>query len=169
MRLALKKIDKTVIRETAYIGALVIIFSCLMQSVFLIVQKWDYTVLLGNLLSAFVGILNFFLLGLTIQKVIASDDKKYINRFSRISQTARLFLMGAVAILGATLDCFNLWATLIPLLFPRVAILLRPLFNKKMEQTTGGVIQGEARNVINEIENKEEADKKEAITENEEE
>lgn len=169
MRLALKKIDKTVIRETVYIGALVIIFSCLMQSVFLIVQKWDYTVLLGNLLSAFVGILNFFLLGLTIQKVIASDDKKYINRFSRISQTARLFLMGAVAILGATLDCFNLWATLIPLLFPRVAILLRPLFNKKMEQTTGAVIQGEARNVINETENKEEADKKEAITENEEE
>jgi hypothetical protein len=168
VKFALKKIDKTVIRETVYIGALVIIFSCLMQSVFLIMQKWDYTVLLGNLLSAFVGILNFFLLGLTIQKVITSDDKKYINRFSRISQTARLFLMGAVAILGATLDCFNLWATLIPLLFPRIAILLRPLFNKKMEQTAGGVIQGEARDITNEIENKEEAEK-EAITENEEE
>ena len=63
----LKKIDKTVIVETKFIGAWMLIFSALMQAVFLIIGKWDYTVLLGNLLSGVAGIISFFVLGLTIK------------------------------------------------------------------------------------------------------
>ena len=36
-----------------------------------------------------------------------------------------------VAILGATVPVFNLWATLIPLLFPRVAMIIRGIQLKK--------------------------------------
>ena len=126
----MKKIDKTVIKETRYIGAWILIFSALMQSVFLIIGKWDYTVLLGNLLSAGVGTLNFFLLGLTVIKAIGSEDEKYRKNLMKMSQALRMFLMFIVAVLGALpmIPCFNIWATLIPIVCPRIAIMVRPFF-----------------------------------------
>ncbi|MBQ8343619.1 MAG: hypothetical protein IJY41_00310 [Clostridia bacterium] len=126
----MKKVDKTVIKETRYIGAWILIFSALMQSVFLIIGKWDYTVLLGNLLSAGAGTLNFFLLGLTVTKALESDDEKYRKTLMRMSQALRLFFVFLVALLGALpmIPCFNIWATLIPIFFPRIAIMIRPFF-----------------------------------------
>ena len=46
-----KKIDPTVLKETGYIAAWVLVFSALTQAIFLMIGKWDITVLLGNLLS----------------------------------------------------------------------------------------------------------------------
>lgn len=123
------KTDPTVIKETIYIAAWTLILSGIMQAVFLIIGKWDYTVLLGNLLAAAVSILNFFLLGRTVQKAITKDPDEAKN-FMKVSQGGRFLLIIAAAALGASLSCFNIWAVLIPLLFPRIAIALRPLFMK---------------------------------------
>lgn len=108
-----------------------LIFSGIMQAVFLIIQKWDYTVLLGNLLSVVIGTLNFLLLGLTVQKAVSSGDEKYARGQMRMSQGLRLVMMFGVAVLGATVSFFNLWATLIPLLFPRIAMIIRQIQLKK--------------------------------------
>ena len=51
----MKKINKVIWLETFYIAAWTLIFSMLMQAVFLVID-WDYTVLLGNLLGAFAGV-----------------------------------------------------------------------------------------------------------------
>ena len=56
----MKKIDATVLKETKYILFWALILSALMQAVFLIIRQWDYTVLLGNLLSGGSAVLNFF-------------------------------------------------------------------------------------------------------------
>lgn len=71
-----KKVDGTVRKETIYIAAAVLILSMLMQAVFLIIKRWDYTVLLGNLLGGGVAVLNFFLMGLTVQKATSEDEKR---------------------------------------------------------------------------------------------
>lgn len=128
----MNKIDKTILREVRFVGAWILIFSALMQSVFLIIGKWDYTVLLGNVLSGVCGILNFLLLGLTVQKALSSNDEKYVKNLMRLSQALRLLFVLCVAVLGATIPVFNLWATLIPLFFTRIAITIRPLYNAKM-------------------------------------
>ena len=39
------KTDKTVLRETAYIALGVLVLSLFMESVFLVVGRWDWTVL----------------------------------------------------------------------------------------------------------------------------
>ena len=44
-------LDPTVKKETKYIALWVIIFSMILQAIFLVIGKWNYTVLLGNLLS----------------------------------------------------------------------------------------------------------------------
>lgn len=56
----MKNIDQTVRKETCYIALSVLILSLFMESIFLIIGRWNYTVLLGNALSAAVAILNFF-------------------------------------------------------------------------------------------------------------
>lgn len=128
----MKKLDKTILKEARFVSAWILIFSALMQSVFLIIGKWDYTVLLGNILSAVCGILNFLFLGITVQKALDSKDEKYIKNLMRLSQALRLLFILCVAVLGATIPIFNLWATLIPLFFTRIAITIRPFFNAKM-------------------------------------
>ena len=125
----MKNVDPTVWKETKYIAAWMLVLSALLQAVFLIIGKWDLTVLLGNLMGATVSVLNFFLMGLSIQKALQKEEKEAKNTL-KLSQTYRTILLLIVAILGGVLDCFNLWAVLIPMLFPRTAIVFRPMFDK---------------------------------------
>ena len=119
--------DKTVWRETGYIALWVAVLSALMQAVFLLIGRWDYRVLLGNLLSAVAVIGNFLLMGITVQKAMDKEEKAAATAM-RFSQSLRLFLLFGVAALGALLPCFNTWAVLIPFFFPRIALIFRPRF-----------------------------------------
>ena len=125
------KIDKTVVRETKYIALWVIVLSLVLQAVFLIIGKWDYTVLLGNALSGGAAILNFFLLGISVQKAVTKDEAS-AKTAMKTSQLYRFMLMLIVVVLGAALPVFHIWAVIPPLLFPRIAIAFRPLFDKRL-------------------------------------
>ncbi|MBQ3589380.1 MAG: hypothetical protein II980_02915 [Clostridia bacterium] len=148
----MKRVDKVVLQETLFVGAWTLILSLVMQAIFLIIS-WDYTVLFGNLLGALAGIFNFFLLGLTIQRATKSGDVKYAKTLMKLSQAGRMILLLVVGVLGAVLSCFNIWAVLISLFFPRIAFLVRPLFytreqkkalkEKKEEGKDGDVLEEE--------------------------
>lgn len=124
------KVDQTVLKETKYIAFSVLILSALLQAVFLIIGEWDYTVLLGNILSGAVAILNFFLMGITVQAAVAKEEKQAKNTM-KVSQTMRTLTLFAAAALGVLLPCFHTLTSLLPLFFPRIAIAFRPLFTKK--------------------------------------
>lgn len=126
----MKKIDPTILKETCYIGAMVFIFSLALQSVFLIIGKWDYTVLLGNLLGFVAAVGNFFLMGLSVQSSLGKEEKDAKNTM-KLSQSLRLLLLFVIALVGYLVPVFNTLAVLIPFLFPRIAVALRPLFMKK--------------------------------------
>ncbi len=126
----MKKIDPTVLKETAYITVFTIIFSVLMQAVFLVLQKWDYTVLLGNLLGIVAVVSNFLLMGITVQNAVLKEEKDAKN-LMKLSQTGRLFMMFVFALIGYLVPVFNAIAVVIPFLFPRIAIMFRPFFMKK--------------------------------------
>lgn len=127
----MKKIDPVVIKETLFIAAFTVLFSVIMELVFVLIKSWDISVLVGNILGAFTAVFNFFLMCLTVQKAVGMGQEEAAKRV-RLSQMGRLFLMGAIAIIGGIFhDVFNIFAVLIPLLFPRIAIFFRPLFNKK--------------------------------------
>ncbi len=126
----MKKIDRTVLRETVYIATVSFILSLLMQSVFLCIGKWHYTVLLGNALGFITVVANFLLMGITVQKAVLKEEKEAKYLMKR-SQSLRFLLLFAVALVGYLVPVFNIIAVVIPYLFPRVAVALRPLFNKK--------------------------------------
>ena len=125
------KIDKTVIKETKYIASFVVIFSVLMQAVFLIIGKWDYTVLLGNLWGAAVAVGNFFVMGLFVQKAVTQDEKeaRQTVRASQSLRMAGIFVLAAVGLIIFKQTPTRV-AIVIPLIFPRIAIMIRPLIDK---------------------------------------
>ncbi|MBR3791986.1 MAG: ATP synthase subunit I [Clostridia bacterium] len=123
------KIDNVVKKETKYIIIWVGLLSLLMQSVFLVTGFWDISVLLGNILGAFVAVLNFFLMGLAIQRAVQKsedDAKKSMN----VSSLYRKLMIFVIVIIGIVVPYFNNWTVIIPLFFPRVAIAFRPLVDK---------------------------------------
>lgn len=136
----MNKIDKTVWNETKYIAIFVLIFSALMQAVFLIIRQWDYTVLLGNLLSGAAAVGNFFFMGLTVQTAVNKEQKQAMNMM-KLSQSGRMLFLFAIVAVGILLPCFSIWTTILPLFFPRIAIAFRPLFLKQEQAGTADEVQ----------------------------
>lgn len=121
------KINSTVIKETRYIAVFSVVLSILMQAVFLIVlRRFDYTVVLGNILGLLASVGNFFFMGIGVQKAVEKDEKEAKN-ILKISQTVRFFGIFLIAMIGILLSCFNSIAVLVPLFFPRIAIAGRQL------------------------------------------
>lgn len=128
------KLEKAVVRETGFVAVWVGILSLLTQGVFLLLRQWDVTVLLGNLLSGGVGILNFFLMAVTVQ-IAAPKEQKDAVKTVRLSQSLRFLLLGVAAAVGAALpQVFSIWTVLIPLFFPRIAVAIRMLMNRRDSQ-----------------------------------
>lgn len=122
VRWLMRRLDPAVKKETLRIAVGTLVLSAVMELVFLLLKRWDPTVLFGNLLGAFAAVLNFFLMCLTVTHCIALDKKKAEIRI-RTSQFGRLLLMGGIAAVGALAPCFNLIAVLVPLLFPSIVIV----------------------------------------------
>ena len=129
------KVDATVKRETAYIAVGTFLLGMITQAVFLVIGKWGYTVLLGNILSWALGVLNFFLMGLTVQKALGKDEAE-ARKLMKASQIYRQMLVMLGAVIGLILPrVFSIWTVIIPLVFPRIVISLRPLLDKRMQGT----------------------------------
>ena len=69
-------------------------------------------------------------MGLTVQKSLSKkeDDAK---SFMKLSQKMRMLMLFVVAMLGYLIPFLKTIAVIIPYVFPRIAIMLRPVFNKK--------------------------------------
>lgn len=130
----MKKISRTVLKETGYIATFSFILSVLMESIFLIIGKWGLPVLFGNILGFAAAVLNFFLLGLTVQKAVNQDEKKakVTLKFSQMLRMLMLFVFAIVAfcINKYAVSVFNMIAVVVPYIFPRIAIALLPVFRK---------------------------------------
>lgn len=128
------KVNEVVRRETGYIALWVLVFSGLMQAVFLIGGWWTLSALWGNLLGGAAAVGNFFAMGLTVQRAVEQENKR-AAAMMKLSQTLRMLALFLITMVGVLLpQAFSLWTVLIPLIFPRVAIALRPLFDKKSKE-----------------------------------
>ena len=132
----MQNVDPVVIKETKYIALWIVILSALMQAAFLVVgyflpdYAWNWTVLTGNLLGSAAVVANFFLMALGVQRALERDPDD-AKKSMKASASGRMLGLFVVAVIGVVLPCFDSLAVLIPLLFPRIAIAIRPLWDKK--------------------------------------
>lgn len=121
------KIQQATKQETLHIAAGVLLFSAIMNLVFTCLHRWDLSVLWGTLLGGGYAILNFFALGLTVQKVAADANEKRGKLTMQLSYTLRMLFTVFVAVLAIKLPGVSWPAAVIPLFFPRLTIFAMQL------------------------------------------
>ena len=140
------------VRELTAIVIGEIITSLIVSGVFLILKKFDYSVILGLVLGGAVTFINFLVLAIMTNKVIDKflaergdgemDEEeasalamKYqgqIQNQMKLSFIIRILVMIATFVLAFLLtDVFNVIATMIPLLMLRPIITASEFFKKK--------------------------------------
>lgn len=132
------KIDGTVKKETAYVAIAEAILIAVMLAVYLIISKFTLNVLFAALTSGAVAVLNFFVMGLTVQKAVTVDDDSDRRRLIRASQLVRLLVMGVVVIVCAVFPKFDIFALFIPLFFPRLFAQARGIYGAVKDGKNGG-------------------------------
>ena len=123
--------DPAVKKETGYIAVWVALLSLVLEAVFLVIRRWDLSVLFGNLGGAALAVGNFFLLAFVVSRAI--DRGKPEEAARRVKATAGLRLIGLGGLCALLIGVLktNVYATLIPLLFPRIGIMFRPMIDRK--------------------------------------
>lgn len=132
------KIDGTVKKETAYVAIAEAVLIAVMLAVYLIISKFTLNVLFAALTSGAVAVLNFFVMGLTVQKAVTVDDDSDRRKLIRASQLVRLLVMGVVVIVCAVFPKFDIFALFIPLFFPRLFAQARGIYGAVKDGKNGG-------------------------------
>ena len=136
-------VSDAVRRETAWVAAWTAGLTLGMHIVFVIIGKWDAGVLLGSLLGCAAAVGCFFWLGMTVQKAVGKPEKQAKVILQR-SMFLRLLVQGGALAAGFAVVWLNGWAVMIPLLFPQIAVRLRPLWKKGMKAEASPVLIDEA-------------------------
>ncbi len=123
--------DPAVRKETGYIAVWVVALSLVMQGVFLLLHRWEIPVLTGNLGGAAVAIGNFWLLGVTVSRAVEQGKPEEAARRVKATATLRLLGCALICVILIALLKTNVYATVIPLLFPRIGIAFRPMIDRK--------------------------------------
>lgn len=101
-----------------------------MQTVMPEKSAFDHTVLLGGLGGGLVAVLNFFLMGLTVQKVVESEDEETARMQMKASYSRRMMLQMLWVVIAIMAPCFHFVAGIVPLLFPSLGIKILGILNK---------------------------------------
>lgn len=91
---------------------------------------FDYTVILGGIGGGIIAALNFFLMGLTIQKVVSDTDEDRAKMRMKSSYSQRMMMQMLWVIVAIVAPCFQFVAGIVPLLFPGIGIKILGIMKK---------------------------------------
>ena len=84
--------------------------------------RFDYTVVLASLVGAAVAIGNFAGICFVVQKIIDEQDEKRRKAQLQASYNIRMLIQAVWVIVAIGAPCFQPFAGILPLLFPRITI-----------------------------------------------
>ena len=123
-------LSKSVIKEIGRISVGVSVLYVVMLLIFLISGYFDFEAVLGGLLGSVYAIINFALLGFSVEKSVGKGTKGAQTTMGT-SYTLRLFLTAIVVLWSIKAPYFNYVATVIPLVFPRIVIYVLTFIDSK--------------------------------------
>ena len=133
-------IQPAVRKETRHVAIGTAICVVLMWVVYAILHAvtpeqvpFDYTVILGGLGGGIIAVLNFFLMGLTVQKVVSLEDEGQARNKMKASYSQRMLLQLLWGIAAIVAPCFQFAAGLLPLLFPNIVIKTMGILGTKKQ------------------------------------
>ena len=90
---------------------------------------FDYTVILGGI-GGVIAVLNFFLMGLAVQKAASATDEGTARMKLKASYSQRFMMMILWVIAAIVAPCFQFVAGIAPLLFPGTGLKFVGIFHK---------------------------------------
>ena len=91
---------------------------------------FDYTVILGGIGGGMIAVLNFFLMGLAVQKAASATDEGTARMKLKASYSQRFMMMILWVIAAIVALCFQFVAGIAPLLFPGTGLKFVGIFHK---------------------------------------
>ena len=124
---AVKKETKRVVKITAVGLILMWILFAVLHFTMPDKVPLDYTVFLGG-----IAVLNFFLMGLAVQKAASASDEGTARMKLKASYSQRFLMQILWVILAIVAPCFHFVAGIAPLLFPGTGIKIMGIFHNKI-------------------------------------
>ncbi|MGM9638992.1 MAG: ATP synthase subunit I [Butyricicoccaceae bacterium] len=124
-------------KEAGYIAAGTVVLSALVQVVWAVFFKYDLSVFLGGLWGGTFAVVNFVLMGLTVQKVARESDQMAAKRRMQASYQMRMILIILATVLAIIVPGVSWVMAVISLFFPRLTILVMPLFRPDLRKKGG--------------------------------
>ena len=135
----LNNVQPAVKKETKRIIKITIVGLILMWILFAVLHftmpdkvPLDYTVFLGGIGGGAVAVLNFFLMGLAVQKAASASDEGTARMKLKASYSQRFLMQILWVILAIVAPCFHFVAGIAPLLFPGTGIKIMGIFHNKI-------------------------------------
>lgn len=124
--------QETVLRETKRIAVGVFSMLAIMLVVYAALGRFSLAVVLGGLIGALYAVLNFLLLGMTVQKVaeMREGNEELARMQMKSSYNMRMVIMILLIVVAFALPFVDGLACMIPMLFPRQTILVLQLTGK---------------------------------------
>ena len=129
---AVKKETKRVVKITAVGLILMWILFAVLHFTMPYKVPLDYTVFLGGIGGGAVAVLNFFLMGLAVQKAASASDEGTARMKLKASYSQRFLMQILWVILAIVAPCFHFVAGIAPLLFPGTGIKIMGIFHNKI-------------------------------------
>ena len=129
---AVKKETKRVVKITAVGLILMWILFAVLHFTMPDKVPLDYTVFLGGIGVGAVAVLNFFLMGLAVQKAASASDEGTARMKLKASYSQRFLMQILWVILAIVAPCFHFVAGIAPLLFPGTGIKIMGIFHNKI-------------------------------------
>lgn len=105
-----------------------------MVVIFILLGRFDEKVVFGALLGSIFAVLNFFLLGITIQKATKIENEGKAKSMIQFSYSLRMLATLGIGLIGFMVPVFNWVAVICPLLFPRITIFFMNLAKSKRKE-----------------------------------
>lgn len=117
-------LSKPILREVMRVSVCILALGAIMVAVFALFGKFDMTVLLGAILGCVYACLNFALTAKSVERSAEAGSESAAKMKMMSGYYFRLILAAAVMFWAIKAPYFNMWAAVIPFIFPRISIYI---------------------------------------------
>ena len=130
------KLTAVVAENLKKITVLNLVLTVVENIVFLAVGYWNVQVLAGSALGWAVSVLNFYLLGISVQKAMDKEPKA-AQAYMQKTYNGRMLIETVAIVAAFILPYFNGFAAVIPFIFTRISIMIIQKFDKNNDNKEG--------------------------------
>jgi len=123
-------LSKPILREVLRVSVCIFALGAIMVLVFALFGNFDLTVLWGALLGCVYACINFAHTAKSVERSASAGSESAAKMKMMSGYYFRLILAAAVMFWAIKAPYFNMWAAVIPFIFPRISIYIVSIIDR---------------------------------------